>query len=357
MAAFPTALIETVTQSPAAAPLRTLTDRQIAEFSGVFRGRELTRKDRRLSSGIAALDAILNGGIVRGRVSEIVGRPGFGRTSLAASFAAIATRRGEVAAWIDSAGAFDPRSIAAAGADLSRILWVGADAAVRARDSAKSPAAEFAPARSTASAKVGIKPVLLAAEMVLGAGGFGLVVIDLVFDIGGHARTLALSAALRLARAAERSGAAVIVLAERRTCGTFAALSLVLGRIRPCFSRTAPGAPALFDGIRVEAYVARNKVGGAGQAAVWRALVDPISFVLISFVPTSPAPTSSTTPIAAPASAPATRIAEVTAARRNALATPSPPAPASSYPDCPQAHSQAHLMKRPRKGGAYEYAR
>jgi hypothetical protein len=288
MAAFPTALIETVTQSPAATPLRTLTDRQIAEFSGVFRGRELTRKDRRLSSGIGALDAILNGGVVRGRVSEIVGRRGFGRTSLAASFAAIATRRGEVAAWIDSAGAFDPRSIAAAGADLSRILWVGTDAAVRARDSAKkSPGAEFASTRSSASVKAGIKPMLLAAEMVLGAGGFGLVVIDLVFDIDGHARTLALSAALRLARAAERSDAAVIVLTERRTCGTFAALSLVLGRIRPCFSRTAPGAPALFDGIRVEAYVARNKLGCSGQAAAWRALVDPISFV-----PTSPAPTT-----------------------------------------------------------------
>lgn len=337
MAAFPTALIETVAQSPAAAPLRTLTDRQIAEFSGVFRGRELTRKDRRLSSGIGPLDAILNGGVVRGRVSEIVGRPGFGRTSLAASFAAIATRRGEVAAWIDSAGAFDPRSIAATGADLSRILWVGADAAVRARNSAKSPAAEFAPARSAASVKAGIKPVLLAAEMVLGAGGFGLVVIDLVFDIDGRARTLASSAALRLARAAERSGAAVIVLAERRTCGTFAALSLVLGRIRPCFSRTAPGAPALFDGIRIEAYVARNKLGGSGQAAAWRALVDPVSFV-----PTSPAPTSPTTPSAAPV-----------AAYRDTLSTRSSLAAASSSRDGFQAHS----MRRPRRGGTYEYAR
>jgi hypothetical protein len=337
MAAFPTTLIETVAQSPAAASLRTLTDRQIAEFSGVFRGRELTRKDRHLSSGIDALDAILDGGVVRGRVSEIVGRPGFGRTSLAASFAAIATRRGEVAAWIDSAGAFDPCSIAAAGADLSRILWVGADAGVRARDSAKLPAAEFAPARSTAAAKVGIKPVLLAAEMVLGAGGFGLVVIDLVFDIDGRARALASSAALRLARAAERSGAAVIVLAERRTCGTFAALSLVLGRIRPCFSRTAPGAPALFDGIRVEAYVARNKLGGSGQAAVWRALVDPISFV-----PAAAAPTSPTTPIAAPVAAP-----------RDTLSTRSSLAPASSYRDGFQAHS----TRRPRRGGTYEYAR
>src|SRR5512146_588511 len=176
MGAYPIALIETVARPPATPLVRTLTDRQIAEFSGVFRGHELTRKNRRLSSGIAPLDTILNGGIVRGRVSEIVGRPGFGRTSLAASFAAIATRRGEVAAWIDTAGGFDPRSIAAAGADLSRILWIGADTAVRARDSVESPAAEFSPARPSASAKASIKPGLLAAEMVLDAGGFGLVV-------------------------------------------------------------------------------------------------------------------------------------------------------------------------------------
>jgi recombination protein RecA len=301
MAASPVALIETVARPPAAAPIRTLTDRQVAEFSGVFRGRELTRKNRRLSSGIAALDAILDGGIVRGRVSEIVGRSGFGRTSLAASFAAIATRRGEVAAWIDTAGGFDPRSIAAAGADLSRILWIGADTAVHARDSAQSPAAEFAPARPGASTKTSIKPGLLAAEMVLDAGGFGLVVIDLVFAIGGRARTLTLSAALRLARAAERGGAAVIVLAERRTCGTFAALSLVLGRVRPFFSRTAPGAPALFDGMRVEAYVARNKLGGSGRAAVWRALVDSASPPPTSSAPI-PTSTFSATPISASAS-------------------------------------------------------
>jgi recA bacterial DNA recombination protein len=307
MAASPS--IGTVLCASGIAPIRSLTDRQIAEFSGVFRGRELTRKDRRLSSGIAALDVILGGGIARGRVSELVGRPGVGRTSLVASFATIATRRGEVAAWIDSAGSFDPHSIAAAGADLSRILWVGADGAMRARDR-KSSATEFTRARSTAAPQASLKPVLLAAEMVLGAGGFGLIVIDLAFNTGGHARTLTLSAALRLARAAERSGAAVIVLAERRTCGTFAALSLVLGRIRPFFSRTAPDAPALFDGIRVEAYVARNKLGGSGQTAVWHALVDPMSAAPMSAAPKSLAPKSCAIPTAAPVYARATRIAE-----------------------------------------------
>lgn len=265
MAAVPAIVIETVSSPPAASARRTLSDRQIAEFPHVFRGRELTHKDRRLGSGIVILDAIINGGIVRGRVSEIVGRSGFGRTSLAASFAAAATRRGEVAAWIDSAGAFDPYSLAAAGADLSRILWVGA---YGHRGERPFPRSDHGIARSEA-----VSDAFKAAEMVLGAGGFGLVVIDLAPEI--TKRFPSECRALRLARAAERGGAAVIVMATRRTCGTFAALSLVLRDARPAFSRMAPDAPALFDGIRIEACVARNKLGASGQTASWRAMVDP----------------------------------------------------------------------------------
>jgi len=90
----------------------------------------------------------------------------------------------------------------------------------------------------------------------------------------------------------------------RVTTLAFAALSLVLGRVRPFFSRTAPDAPALFDGMRVEAYVARNKLGGSGHAAVWRALVDtkfpPSKFSAPAFsVPPSHASTSPAMPIAA----------------------------------------------------------
>ncbi|HZO82741.1 MAG TPA: ATPase domain-containing protein [Candidatus Binataceae bacterium] len=208
---------------------------------------------RRLSSGITALDAIIGGGIARGRVSEIVGRYGTGRTSLAAAFVAAATCGGEATAWIDSANAFAPHNLTAAGADLSRILWVGAEGVSSSRDH-----------RSAVNA-------FKAAEMVLSAGGFGLVVLDLPPEtVGLECRVL------RLARAAERSGAAVLVTATRRTCGTFAALSLVLGHAQPTFSRTAPGAPMLFDGIRVEAYVARNKLGGSGHRAAWLIPVDPM---------------------------------------------------------------------------------
>ncbi|HZC45408.1 MAG TPA: ATPase domain-containing protein [Candidatus Acidoferrum sp.] len=239
---------------------------QQLEFSGVFRGHELTPKDRRLSSGLAPLDALIDGGIPRGRISEITGRAGSGKTSIAASFAAFATRRGEVAAWLDASGSFDPESMAAAGVELRRMLWASMTTASR-MTRATLPHARFAgPLARRQSA------IVKAAELVLEAGGFGLVVVD----FGEAPRTLAHASALRIARAAERSGAAVIAIAPWRMCGTFAALSLTASRAEASFSRLAPGSPVMFDGLAVDAMVARNKMGGTGRRTRVRALVDPI---------------------------------------------------------------------------------
>ncbi len=239
---------------------------QPVDFSRISRGYELTRKDRRLSSGIASIDALVGGGIARGRITEIVGRPGCGRTSIAASFAASATRLSEVAAWLDSTDAFDPSSIAAAGADPSRILWASFKNAPRLTRETSDGAAP--PLRRPS-------PLLRAAELVLEAGGFGLVVID----FGDAPYLLPQSAALRLARAAERCGAAVIAIAPRRMCGTFAAMSLVLRRTDARFSRGRASAPALFDGLRITATLARNKLGGCGANATLEASVDPLQSV------------------------------------------------------------------------------
>jgi len=115
--------------------------------------------------------------------------------------------------------------------------------------------------------------VLKAAEWILTAGGFALVVIDCGSAFSGRI-AFTQSAALRLARGAERSGAAVMIIGSHRRCGTFAALSLTLSCTRASFSRTSRQAPALFDGLMVEARVMRNKLGGAGGVASWRALMD-----------------------------------------------------------------------------------
>jgi len=242
---------------------------QQLEFSGVFRGHELTRKDRRLSSGLAPLDALIDGGIPRGRISEITGRAGSGKTSIAASFAAFATRRGEVAAWLDSSGSFDPESMAAAGVELRRMLWASMKTSSSSRMArATPPYSRFAvsPRERHQSA------IVKAAELVLEAGGFGLVVVD----FGEAPRALAYASSLRIARAAERSGAAVIAIAPWRMCGTFAALSLSASRAETSFSRLTPGSPVMFDGLAVDAMVARNKMGGTGRRVRVRALIDPI---------------------------------------------------------------------------------
>ena len=81
---------------------------------------------------------------------------------------------------------------------------------------------------------------------------------------------------LRIARAAERSGAAVIAIAPWRMCGTFAVLSIAASRAETSFSRLTPGSPVMFDGLAVDAMVARNKMGGTGRHVRVRALVDPI---------------------------------------------------------------------------------
>jgi len=80
-----------------------------------------------LATGIAPLDRLLGGGFPAGRLSAIGGPASCGRTSLGQALLARTTRRGEFAAWVDWADAFDPVSAEAAGVDLERVLWVRPD--------------------------------------------------------------------------------------------------------------------------------------------------------------------------------------------------------------------------------------
>lgn len=75
-------------------------------------------------TGVAAVDALLEGGFPIGAMTELAGPESSGRTSLTLSFLARITHEGRVAAWVDVSDAFDPESAAAAGVDLDRVLWV-----------------------------------------------------------------------------------------------------------------------------------------------------------------------------------------------------------------------------------------
>lgn len=75
-------------------------------------------------TGVAAVDALFEGGFPIGAITELTGPESSGRTSLTLSFLARITRESKVAAWVDVSDAFDPESAAAAGVDLDRVLWV-----------------------------------------------------------------------------------------------------------------------------------------------------------------------------------------------------------------------------------------
>jgi len=166
-------------------------------------------------------------------VGEIIGPASSGRTSLALSILATASRAGEFAAVVDPCDVFDPPSAEAAGVDLSRILWV----------------------RATER-----RAWLRSTEQLLEASGFSLVVLDVAgSSLGGFP----LSVWPRLTRAAAASQTSLIVLGSERVAGTFSALTLELDPARPCFS----GAPLLFEGLQGQLHLVRNRTGPSNRFA------------------------------------------------------------------------------------------
>ena len=75
-------------------------------------------------SGVTELDAVLGGGFPRGSLVELCGLASSGRTSLAFSLLAQATERQEACAFVDVSDSLDPVSLAAAGVELPRLLWI-----------------------------------------------------------------------------------------------------------------------------------------------------------------------------------------------------------------------------------------
>jgi hypothetical protein len=62
--------------------------------------------------------------ILRGTVVEIEGGPSTGKTSLALSLLAQLTAAGEICAFVDACGGFDPMTAFLSGVELENLLWV-----------------------------------------------------------------------------------------------------------------------------------------------------------------------------------------------------------------------------------------
>ena len=133
------------------------------------------------------MDQSLGGGWRQGEVSEVIGGPSTGRSSVLCATLAAATRRGELAALVDAFDRADPLSAAAAGLDLSRLLWVRGPALTpTARESIVGPA---------------ILRAVRACDLIIRAGGFGVVALDLAGVPARALRELAASTWMRLGHA------------------------------------------------------------------------------------------------------------------------------------------------------------
>lgn len=140
------------------------------------------RRESTLPTGIDPLDALLGGGLARGKVTEIAGRGV--RFSIVIATLAAATTIGEAAALVDLGDGFDPQLGEAAGIDLRRMLWV----------------------RPTT-----VKEAVMAAEMI-GTTGVQLVVVDAGLP-PLRGRRVPDAAWVRLARMAESHGTTIVVSA------------------------------------------------------------------------------------------------------------------------------------------------
>jgi hypothetical protein len=221
--------------------------------------RELEARERRqrLTTGVPALDARLGGGWPRGTVSELSGPRGHGRTAVWLASTAAALARGEAAALVDFEGALDPRTAQRTGVLLDRLLWVRAPQGESARPRLEG---HRRPRHNAAHL-----PLLAAAEAIVAAGGFGL----LVLDFGERVPFIPGAAWLRLRRVAGAPGTVVLAVASRPLPGLLGSVSVALHQAQPRFARTGPGAPPLLEGLHTRPAVSRN-LGGPSTRGLER---------------------------------------------------------------------------------------
>ncbi|HEY1902155.1 MAG TPA: recombinase RecA [Terracidiphilus sp.] len=90
-------------------------------------------------TGVSAVDELLKGGLPVGVLTEMVGPESSGRTAVALSFLSRLTHAGRVCAWVDVSDVLTLESAAAAGVNLTRLLWVRCGvSAAKAQQSAAS---------------------------------------------------------------------------------------------------------------------------------------------------------------------------------------------------------------------------
>lgn len=190
-------------------------------------------------TGIADLDARLRGGIPRGQLSEFIGPRSSGRLAMVVSALAGATARGEAVAFVDPLDMFDPVSAASAGIDFSRMLWVRGEAT----SSRVSLSCEYGTLQKS------LDRAVKAVNLILQAGGFGVVVLDLT-EVGSQVLgRLPFTTWLRLHRVIEGSDTACVLMGSESIARSAGGVCIQL----------APGSGLRASGQAINARVIRSR--------------------------------------------------------------------------------------------------
>ena len=217
-------------------------------------------------TGIAEVDLLLGGGLPVGAISEVAGPESSGRTSLALSFLAGRTREGLVCAWIDAGDALDAESAAASGVNLKQLLWVRCRSVgpmARGQDRIKLSSAKPWPRLDQA---------LRATDLLLQAGGFAALVLDLGGTAPEHGLRIPLATWFRFRQAAGRARCALLVLAREPLAQSSAAVVLECAPVRELAS-----GETVLSGLKYEVRTGRQlvtpSIAGLRKppAATWQA--------------------------------------------------------------------------------------
>jgi recombination protein RecA len=208
-------------------------------------------------TGIPEIDLLLHGGFPIGALSEVVGPECSGRTSLALAFIAGMTQAGKVCAWVDVSDTLHPESVAAMGVNLSRLLWVrcGSSPVIKKQNHGptKLPAAAIKKApRGKSWAR--LEQALRVTDLLLQAGGFSCVVLDMGSLNAEYALRVPLATWFRFRAAAERLQSNVLLLTQHACSRNGAGLVL----------RLEPGSvldpdSTIFTGLEHRAELARQR--------------------------------------------------------------------------------------------------
>src|SRR5687767_6951519 len=171
-----------------------------AELGEIFKVQE-KRVVETLSTGIPEIDE-LTGGMPRGGITEIFGPASSGRTSLMFSVLAHATAHEETCALVDTSDVFAPVPAAAAGMDFDRLLWVRCGG--------------------------NLENAFKSADLLVHAGGFGLVILDLGNVAAKDASRIISSWWYRFRRTVENTPTVMMVISEEGCTRSCAGLTLEL---------------------------------------------------------------------------------------------------------------------------------